>query len=532
VDSHPVEEFPVHVEVQVVPTCLLTADRIREEVVTFLRLSRPLLPPGPCDVTAHPLLAGNVASVAVSHEACPEMLIVPTRFARLLVHVYSFSDETPDEAIVSVVPGEQTVASENVALPSRDFALLWDSLILPAKLKTWLLAYGATSLMLADHGLSGASIGLHRLLLLHGPPGSGKTSLAKALAQKLAIRHADRFPRSEFVVVNSHSLFSRFFSESGKLVRALFAQIRSVAAAGDCFVTVLIDEVESLSASRAAALAGTEPSDSVRAVNALLLELDRLRAIPSVLVICTTNLPDAVDPAFLDRADRQIHLGRPTAEARYAMLRDAVLELVACGAVSVRTGDAPPVKLPVAPAVAALRRREAELLLPSRFCLPSGGQLLALRPFSSAFLPQGAQRDPGRSLHSLRAASASASAILPGISGPLACRPAGNGSSVAFPHSLPTADNLGFALAGVARSSERLTGRSLKRLPLLALMRCCREGHTQSGIASLPSLLDALRAEADALRAEAAAQRGSSRRAFPRPSSADHGRRYKTGIKT
>ena len=53
-------------------------------------------------------------------------------------------------------------------------------------------------------------------------PGTGKTSLCKALAQKLAIRLSDRYNYGQLIEINAHSLFSKWFSESGKLVMKLF----------------------------------------------------------------------------------------------------------------------------------------------------------------------------------------------------------------------------------------------------------------------------------------------------------------------
>lgn len=119
-------------------------------------------------------------------------------------------------------------------------------------------------------------------LSCHARPGTGKTSLSRALAQKLSIRLSSRYSHSRLLEINSHSLFSRWFSESGKLVQKLFASVNELCEEEDCFVVVLIgrlfwaylrsfsvlntlaDEVESLTAARTGALAGTEPSDALR----------------------------------------------------------------------------------------------------------------------------------------------------------------------------------------------------------------------------------------------------------------------------
>ncbi|RPA93948.1 P-loop containing nucleoside triphosphate hydrolase protein [Choiromyces venosus 120613-1] len=154
----------------------------------------------------------------------------------------------------------------------------------------------------------------NRLILLHGPPGSGKTSLCRALAQKLSIRLSKRFSDFQLVEINSHSLFSKWFSESGKLVGKMFDDIFQTLESDDTFVVVLIDEVESLTSARKSAANGNEPSDSLR-----------------VIVLTTSNLLEAMDAAFLDRADIKQYVNAPTASAIYIILRTCLNELIRCG---------------------------------------------------------------------------------------------------------------------------------------------------------------------------------------------------------
>ena len=98
-------------------------------------------------------------------------------------------------------------------------------------------------------------------MLFYGPPGTGKTSLCRALAQKLSIRLSDRcvvimpimsvlhvevicgldrYPGARLLEINSHSLFSRWFSESGKLVQRLFTTVNDMVEDEETFVIVLI----------------------------------------------------------------------------------------------------------------------------------------------------------------------------------------------------------------------------------------------------------------------------------------------------
>ena len=73
------------------------------------------------------------------------------------------------------------------------------------------------------------------------------------------------------VEVNSHSLFSKWFSESGKLVQKMFSHVQELIDDPVAFVCVLIDEVESLAAARKAS--SSEPSDAIRVVNAVLTQV-------------------------------------------------------------------------------------------------------------------------------------------------------------------------------------------------------------------------------------------------------------------
>lgn len=117
---------------------------------------------------------------------------------------------------------------------------------------------------------------------------------------------ACRYRHGHLIEVNAHSLFSKYFSESGKLVTQLFSKIQDFVDDTSALVFVLVDEVESLTSARKAAVAGNEPSDAIRSVNALLTHLDALREHRNVFVLCTSNLPDAVDIAFVDRADIKV----------------------------------------------------------------------------------------------------------------------------------------------------------------------------------------------------------------------------------
>ena len=82
----------------------------------------------------------------------------------------------------------------------------------------------------------------------------------------------------------------------------MFHKIQELIDDPDVLVCVLIDEVESLTSARKSAMSGSEPSDAIRVVNALLTQLDQIRRYPNVLILTTSNVTGAIDLAFVDRS--------------------------------------------------------------------------------------------------------------------------------------------------------------------------------------------------------------------------------------
>ncbi|KAL2634595.1 hypothetical protein R1flu_006074 [Riccia fluitans] len=327
----------IAVEVCLKPRTTVRHDEIKSAVERMLDKRSLAYEDGPVSFSQgdEPFLFEHVESIIISgaDEQTTGNGVLLFWQVTLQVHVYQLNEGGPAEEL----EGNDTIPSfHEWMLPAREFHGLWESLIYESALKQHLVRYAATALLFSEKGVNSHLISWNRVVLLHGPPGTGKTSLCKALAHQLSIRFRDRYKSAALVEVNAHSLFSKWFSESGKLVTKLFQRIEEFVEDGSTLVFVLIDEVESLTAARQAAFSGSEPSDSIRVVNALLTQLDRLKLRPNVVVLTTSNITAAIDLAFVDRADIKAYVGFPSLRARYEILRSCVRELQRVGIVSTK----------------------------------------------------------------------------------------------------------------------------------------------------------------------------------------------------
>ncbi|GGT93964.1 AAA family ATPase [Sulfodiicoccus acidiphilus] len=145
-----------------------------------------------------------------------------------------------------------------------------------------------------------------RGILLFGPPGTGKTMLAKAVATESG---------ANFIAVRGPEILSKWVGESEKAIREIFRKARQYAPA-----VIFFDEIDAITPMRGA---GYDSGVTERVVNQLLAEMDGIEEMQHVAVIAATNRPDIVDPALLrpGRFEKMILVPPPDRDARTEILK-------------------------------------------------------------------------------------------------------------------------------------------------------------------------------------------------------------------
>ncbi len=144
-------------------------------------------------------------------------------------------------------------------------------------------------------------------ILLFGPPGCGKTLLARGVATE---------SEANFIAIKGPEVFSKWVGESEKAIREVFRKARMSSPS-----VIFFDEIDSLVPRRGSGFGDSGVTD--RVISQLLTEIDGIAALQDVVVLAATNRPDIVDPGVLrpGRFDRLIYVPEPNDEGRQQILR-------------------------------------------------------------------------------------------------------------------------------------------------------------------------------------------------------------------
>ncbi|KAH0521528.1 Pachytene checkpoint protein 2-like protein [Microtus ochrogaster] len=171
-----------------------------------------------------PFLTRNVQSVSIvdTELKAKDSQPIDLSACTIALHIFQLNEDGPTSENLDEET-ENIIAASNWVLPAAEFHGLWDSLVYDVEVKSHLLDYVMTTLLFSDKNVDSNLITWNRVVLLHGPPGTGKTSLCKALAQKLTIRLSSR---------KSEGLSGRVLRKLPFLAHALYIQAPSVTIEG------------------------------------------------------------------------------------------------------------------------------------------------------------------------------------------------------------------------------------------------------------------------------------------------------------
>ena len=213
-------------------------------------------------------------------------------------------------------------------LPDESWNDRWDRIVVDESVKDSLINYALLSL-LTLRSSSGVAVPMHRMVLLEGPPGTGKTTLARGYAQKAAsMIAAENQSTSIYVEVDCFSLSGELLGVTPRSVSKLLEEtIPDLAKEADQ-IFLLFDEIETVATDRRSLSLEVNPVDVHRGTNAFLTGMDFVATeLPNVLTIMTTNYPENLDSAVLSRVDIDHALGLPDRSAVRQIMFDTAGEL-------------------------------------------------------------------------------------------------------------------------------------------------------------------------------------------------------------
>jgi SpoVK/Ycf46/Vps4 family AAA+-type ATPase len=194
----------------------------------------------------------------------PDRTIYVTADHDIEVAVYTLFTDNDSENEYSDSEDHCSQSFAITSLPHESFDGLWELLIYEEPVGEFTLRALVRAIKEGRLAPRSRTTRCNNTVLFHGPPGSGKTMLAQALAQRLSIRLSNIYAHTKFLEIDSHALLSKFFGESSKQVGMLFESILDIAKDGSELVVVLFDEVETIASSREKALQAAEVADAIR----------------------------------------------------------------------------------------------------------------------------------------------------------------------------------------------------------------------------------------------------------------------------
>lgn len=148
----------------------------------------------------------------------------------------------------------------------------------------------------------------NKCILLEGPPGTGKTTFAKAVARELG---------QPFAMVNTAALVNAYVGKTAQNIDKVFNALREYVRVNNCGLTVFFDEFDEVAKSR-----DGDDKVSLAAVPALLRNLDGMQDNSKFLIMANTNCKDMLDKGIQDRFRRKIHIPLPDLDTRKRLFRD------------------------------------------------------------------------------------------------------------------------------------------------------------------------------------------------------------------